>query len=443
MVVLRLVDERVRLLEVLPREVLQVVGHHHLAGLHADVALLRMPHGLARDAVLLVDLNHVDAHAVRVDEIERERLRPAEHGALVVGEEIALDVLHADRPGEVRAEPALDLVELVRAEVRDHAVPVALVEAPAGGLVDGRDERVVLPVLGRALPHIPCLGAHPLRERGARLAASVAHPVVAAGDRDESARDLPAVAVEREHLGEDVVGVAAPLVARLERDARLLRHARHRLALGDRERHRLLAEHVLAGLHRGDGDDGVPVVGRADADGVDRRVVHHVAPVEHLAAGLVAVMGVDLVLDDRGAAHVARHLGVVLDVALEEVRLRGALRLRPVEIAGRDLHHVAHHGHAAAGILQEAGHVRALRDYAAADDAHVHLLVGADAARRRPIGSEQAPAAAEERKRKRSRNELSSLHLDSLFLLGVLRFKNRGHASFGADAEKGLAGVGW
>ena len=83
--------------------------------------------------------------------------------------------------------------------------------------------------------------------------------VVAAGDRDESARDLPAVAVEREHLGEDVVGVAAPLVARLERDARLLRDLRHRLALGDGERHRLLAEHVLAGLHRGDRDDGVPV----------------------------------------------------------------------------------------------------------------------------------------------------------------------------------------
>ena len=275
--------------------------------------------------------------------------------------------------------------------------------------MDGRDERVVLPVLRRPLPHVPRLGRHPLRERGALLAAAVPHPVVAAGDRDESARDLPAVAVEREHLGEDVVGVAAPLVAGLERDARLLRHARHRLALGDGERHRLLAEHVLAGLHRGDGDDGVPVVGRADAHGVDRRVGDHVAPVEHLAAGLVAVMGVDLVLDDRGAAHVARHLGVVLDVALEEVRLRGALRLRPVEVAGRDLHHVAHHGHAAARVLQEAGHVRALRDHAAADHAHVHLRVGADAAGR--AHGRPGHASVHERQRQRASKEFSSSHV--------------------------------
>ena len=409
-VVLRLVDERVRLLEVLPGEVLQLVGHHHLAGLHADVALLRVPHGLARDAVLLIDLHHVDAYAVRVDEVERERLRPAEHRALVVGEEIALHVLHAHRSGKVRAEAALDLVELVRAEVRDHAVAVALVEAPAGGFVDGRDERVVLPVLGGTLPEVPRLGRHPLRKRRALLAAPVAHPVVAAGDRDESARDLAAVAVEGEHLGEDVVGVAAPLVAGLERDARLLRDLRHRLALGDGERHRLLAEDVLAGLHRGDGDDGVPVVGRADADGVDRRVVHHVAPVEHLAARLVAVVVVDHVLDDRGSAHVARHLAAVLDVALEEVGLRGALRFRAVEVARRDLHHVARHGHAAARVLQEPGHVRALRDHAAADHAHVHLRVGGNAARRRCAAAKQAPAPAEERQRKRARHELSSLH---------------------------------
>ena len=32
----------------------------------------------------------------------------------------------------------------------------------------------------------------------------------------------------------------------------------HGAALGDEAGHRLLAEHVLAGLHRGDGDQGVP-----------------------------------------------------------------------------------------------------------------------------------------------------------------------------------------
>ena len=69
--------------------------------------------------------------------------------------EVALDVLHAHGTGKVRPQPALYLVELVRAEVRDHAVAVALVEAPACRLVDGRDERVVLPVFGRSLPHVP------------------------------------------------------------------------------------------------------------------------------------------------------------------------------------------------------------------------------------------------------------------------------------------------
>ncbi len=43
----------------------------------------------------------------------------------------------------------------------------------------------------------------------------------------------------------------------------------HRLRLGDRVGERLLAEHVLAGLERGDGDLRVGVAGRADVDQVD------------------------------------------------------------------------------------------------------------------------------------------------------------------------------
>ena len=57
------------------------------------------------------------------------------------------------------------------------------------------------------------------------------------------------------------------------------------------KRQRLLAVHVLAGLHRLDGDLRVPVVGRADGDDVD------VLAIEHLA-----VVGVDLALVRRISA---------------------------------------------------------------------------------------------------------------------------------------------
>ena len=53
----------------------------------------------------------------------------------------------------------------------------------------------------------------------------------------------------------------------------------HRLGLGDGVGQRLLAQHVLAGLERGDGDLGVGVARRADVDEVDVVARDHRAPV--------------------------------------------------------------------------------------------------------------------------------------------------------------------
>ena len=71
-VVLRLVDERVAFLEVVPGELLEAIGHDDLSGPDADIALLRMPHRLPGNTILLIDLDDIDACAVRIDEIERE-----------------------------------------------------------------------------------------------------------------------------------------------------------------------------------------------------------------------------------------------------------------------------------------------------------------------------------------------------------------------------------
>jgi hypothetical protein len=88
---------------------------------------------------------------------------------------------------------------------------------------------------------------------------------------------------ERDGQEEDPVVIAALLGADLHDAARLLGDPAERLALVDRQRQRLLAVDVLARLHGVDADLGVPVVGRADDDGVD------VLAVEELAVVLVDV----------------------------------------------------------------------------------------------------------------------------------------------------------
>ena len=62
----------------------------------------------------------------------------------------------------------------------------------------------------------------------------------------------------------------APVVAHLRRNPRLLRDARHEACLSNVVRERLLAVHMLARLHRKNGDVRVQVIGGGDEDGVDR-----------------------------------------------------------------------------------------------------------------------------------------------------------------------------
>ena len=62
-------------------------------------------------------------------------------------------------------------------------------------------------------------------------------------------------------------------------------------ALGDRQRGRLLQVDVLAGLDRGDRDERVPVVGRADDDGVDVAVGEQLAVVGVAGDAVVGLAG--------------------------------------------------------------------------------------------------------------------------------------------------------
>jgi hypothetical protein len=122
---------------------------------------------------------------------------------------------------------------------------------------------------------------------------------------DAPARDPAAaqrLAADVEHLAElpglhlVVEHLAARLEAVLEADDELLarppRGLDHLRRLAGGHRHRLLDQHVLAGVQRRDRVLGVQAVGRADADRVD---LGHVA--EHLVVVGVRPLDVVLVLD--------------------------------------------------------------------------------------------------------------------------------------------------
>ena len=143
-------------------------------------------------------------------------------------------------PGDV-----LRQVDDVRADVAERTgAGLVLLQPPRHGR--GRVGDPVLQVLGA---HVP----------------DVAEPAVGdelAGQRD---RRHPAVG-EADHRPHAVGGGLGGGLG-------------HRLGLGDGVGQRLLAQHVLAGLERGDRDLGVGVTGRADVDQVDVVALDHAAPV--------------------------------------------------------------------------------------------------------------------------------------------------------------------
>ena len=107
------------------------------------------------------------------------------------------------------------------------------------------------------------------------------------------------VANVAEHAGpDDVVGVGveqAVMALMADRQYPVLRVGRgdHRLALRDVPTHELFAHHVLAGVHRVDGDAGVHVQRQGDDDRLDvgvgqKLLVAFIEP--DVAAGIAAVV---------------------------------------------------------------------------------------------------------------------------------------------------------
>ena len=113
--------------------------------------------------------------------------------------------------------------------------------------------------------------------------------------------------------------------AGLEHAAVLLLRGNDLLRLVDRKGQRLLAIDVLAVLHRLDGDVGMPVIGRTDADEVDRRILNDLTEIVDGAAFVRLVGLVDLLSTCERARLVAiandHDLNLVARVALvQELR---------------------------------------------------------------------------------------------------------------------------
>src|SRR5581483_5507755 len=131
-------------------------------------------------------------------------------------------------------------------------------------------DRVIRPPACRAKPQIPVQ----LGRRRLLLA-----PAIGEVGRvpDLHMRYLPDLAVADIFGGDFGVGVGAALRADLDHAPVFVGGVYHRLAFLDGLAGRLLAVDILAGLAGVDGHDGVPVVGRADGDGVYILTVEDVA----------------------------------------------------------------------------------------------------------------------------------------------------------------------
>ena len=173
----------------------------------------------------------------------------------------------------------------------------------------------------------------------------------AAGDGHVDALERPDVAVDRQLGRHAVPGVAPSLVAHLERHARALGRAHHRLPLGDAHGEGLLAEDVLAAPHGRDGNQRVPVVGGDDRHGIHGGIVDDAAPVLLHAAGSVAVLFVHLALEDESPAR----------------------QVRPVAVARRLQHGIARRNDLDSRVLQELAYI-AVRMGSASDDREVDAL---------------------------------------------------------------------
>ena len=93
--------------------------------------------------------------------------------------------------------------------------------------------------------------------------------------------------------------LAALLGADLKHALGLFQHLDDLLAFVDRERQRLFAVNILAGLHRLDGDLGMPMVRCDDGDDVDVLAIEYLAVIA-LDGDFDIFSGIGLLLFDEG-----------------------------------------------------------------------------------------------------------------------------------------------
>ena len=171
----------------------------------------------------------------------------------------------AHRAAVVHAQPPVDDVDHVRAPVTDHAAAVLLVVAPVREVTvyTARTEHgAVAAHRAGADPLVPVEARlHCLRRQVARHAGRA--------DVDGGALDFADDAVAHQLAGHAEFSRGALHRAGLQNGLVLLHRLHHLDRLVDVVGERFLAVNILAGVHRGDGLDGMPLVGRGDAHRVD------------------------------------------------------------------------------------------------------------------------------------------------------------------------------
>jgi len=237
-----------------------------------------------------------------------------------VGGGVLVDVDAARRPDGFRPpepkQPA-HLVDHVHPQVSDDAIAVLHEGAPFLLLLHGLERRqrrgsrpqVVVQMGGHRR-----VGDDPGRPVG-EVAVGLDQPDLA----QPAAADVPVAGLE-------VQGIAAPLGVHLDDPAVFARGGDERLALDHVDAHGLFQVKVRAGLHRGDGGQGVPVVGRRDDDDVMLARGQHLAVVRESPGRHRLVPGHGLQrLPDRVLVDIAQRDEAHLPVAREGLEVDASI----------------------------------------------------------------------------------------------------------------------